>query len=198
MLKIGLTGGIGSGKTTVARLFEELGIPVYYADDRAKALQNSSPLIEEISALFGSEIYSNGLLDRKKLAAIVFQNRDLLNQLNALVHPAVARDFKSWLSAQQAPYIVKEAAIIFEIGSEDTYDHVVLVIADEATRLARVMQRDGANREEVLNRMRNQMDDNEKAERANFVIKNTDMKSLETQVLDLHRHFISSISDITK
>lgn len=198
MLKIGLTGGIGSGKTTAAQLFADLGIPIYLADSRAKDLQNSSPLKEEIASTFGADIYKGGILDRKQLASIVFQNKDLLQKLNALVHPAVAKDYDEWLSEQHAPYIIKEAAVIFEIGAEASYDFVILVTAQEETRIERVRKRDGSSHEEVLQRMRNQMSDEEKMAKADFAIRNEELSSLKKQVLALHQGFISPDSKDTK
>lgn len=198
MLKIGLTGGIGSGKTTVAKMFESLGVPVYYADERAKTLQNQSPLKEQIIALLGPESYENGMLQRKKVASVVFQNRDLLEKLNDLVHPAVAQDFSNWLNQQHGPYIVKEAAIIFEISAADQYDQIVLVTADEEVRIERVMQRDHSSRDEVMRRIRNQMSDDDKKKRAHHIIVNRDIEEVKSQVGALHQAFISNTIDTTK
>lgn len=192
MLRIGITGGIGSGKTTVCRIFESLGIPVYYADDRAKELMASDPELKAgIRELFGPEAYHpDGSLNRQHIGSIAFHDPGKLKALNNLVHPAVFRDSERWNEEQEAhnvPYTLKEAALIFESGSYRLLDKVIMVYAPRELRLERVMQRDGAEREEVEARMAKQMPEEEKMERSDFVIYNDGSRSLLRQVLNLHQ-----------
>lgn len=189
MLKIGITGGIGSGKTTVCQIFETLGIPVYYADDRAKRLMTEDPILKrQIVELFGQEAYQkDGSLNRKHIADIVFNNKAQLARLNAAVHPAVGRDANAWHDAQNAPYTLREAALLFEAGSFRQMDKVITVTAPEEVRIARVMKRDQTTEEAVRARMDKQMPEAEKVERADFVIHNDGKHSLISQVLDIHR-----------
>ncbi len=192
MLKVGVTGGIGSGKTTVCRIFETLGIPVYYADDRAKWLMAHDPELKAaITGLFGAGAYSpEGALNRKYIANIVFRNSEKLEALNGLVHPAVFADGERWNEAQQqkgAPYTIKEAALIFESDSHQALDKVITVTAPEALRIERVMERDGADREAIRARMARQLPEVEKAARSDYVIINDGRHSLIQQVLKIHR-----------
>jgi dephospho-CoA kinase len=192
MLKIGITGGIGSGKSTVCMVFEVLGIPVFSADDAAKQLMiTDKMLMQNISALFGEDAYINGDLNRKLISEKVFNNRTLLDQLNAIVHPVTFAAFDSWLLKQHSPYIIKEAAILFESGAHLRNDLNILVYANEETRIRRVMQRDHFSREQVLARMKNQMSEEEKKELSDFVIYNEDDSMIIPQVLDLHQQFIA-------
>lgn len=192
MLKIGITGGIGSGKSTVARVFEHLGIPVYNADTAAKRLMEEDPdLRAAILQTFGAETYRNGRLNRPYLASLVFNNREQLNALNALVHPATIRDGIQWLERQIAPYALKEAALIFESGSQNELDYVIGVSAPQALRIHRVMKRDGVQREEVLRRMANQIDESLKMKLCDFVIVNDDRQLVIPQVLALHQELLN-------
>ncbi|WP_407430288.1 dephospho-CoA kinase [Arcticibacter sp.] len=194
MLKIGITGGIGSGKTTVCRLFELLGVSVYYADVRAKILMQTDPeLIDGIKTVFGREAYSGQTLNRAFLGAIVFNNAERLQQLNGLVHPAVFRDFDRWSFAQEGLYVLKEAAILFESGSSKDCAYTILVKSPVDLRTARVMLRDGIGKEEVIKRMDKQMSDEEKEKLASFVIVNDETKPLIPQVLALH-HQITDLA----
>lgn len=187
MLKIGITGGIGSGKSTVAQIFEVLGIPVYYADQAARVLMNENPhLREQIIQAFGPEAYSNGQLNRQYLASQVFTVKARLDQLNALVHPATIADGAQWMKQQTTPYSLKEAAIIFETGSQQYLDAVIGVFAPPALRIQRVMQRDGLSREAVLARISQQMDENIKMRLCDYVIYNDEQQLLLPQVLQLH------------
>jgi dephospho-CoA kinase len=187
MLKIGLTGGIGSGKTTIAQVFEALGIPVYYADAAAKNLMNQDPeLKKQIIAAFGPETYKEGNLDRSYLAKQVFSDTEKLSRLNSIVHPATLRDAEAWMNKQKTPYAIKEAALIFEAGLEKYFDYVIGVSAPESLRLERVQQRDQASPENVLQRMQQQMDEKEKISRCDFVIINDGMQAVLPQVLALH------------
>lgn len=178
MLKVGITGGIGSGKTTVCRIFEQQwGIPVYYADDRAKWLmQNDTDLMEALREAFGREIYTgSGLLNRVLLAEMVFSDVEKLQQLNALVHPVVQRDNEEWQRAQKyknAPYTLKEAALLYESGSHALLDKIIVVAAPLEVRIERVMQRDGVARQAVLARISKQMPQEEKERLADFIVQN--------------------------
>jgi dephospho-CoA kinase len=195
MLKIGITGGIGAGKSTVAGIFKVLGVPVFDADATAKNILNTdSVLREQIAATFGSETYKNGLLDKKYLATLVFNNPDQLAKLNALVHPATIEAANIWAKhceEQGSPYILKEAALLFEAGTNIGLDFIIGVTAPVEMRIARVMERDHVTREEVLKRMQHQLDDTEKMKRCNFVIDNNEVSLVIPQVLALHARFIS-------
>ena len=193
MLKIGITGSIGAGKSTVAGIFKVLGIPVFDADATAKNILNTdSVLREQIAATFGSETYKNGLLDKKYLATLVFNNPDQLAKLNALVHPATIAAADKWASRfADRPYIIKEAALLFEAGTYVGLDYIIGVTAPVELRIARVMARDQVSREEVLSRMQHQLDDTEKMKRCNIVLDNNEKTLLIPQVLALHEQFIS-------
>jgi dephospho-CoA kinase len=194
MLKIGITGGIGSGKSTVCRIFEVLGVPVYSADQAAKRLMATDrKLIDGIAAAFGRASYTNGLLNRAYIARIVFNDPEQLELLNSIVHPAVFRDFAKWSRIQTAPYVAKEAALLFESGSWKLCDQTILVTAPASLKISRVMQRDGLSEEEVGRRMERQLSDEEKTRMADFVIANDERSLLTTQVLSLHRHFLSQV-----
>lgn len=195
MLKIGITGGIGAGKSTVAGIFKVLGVPVFDADTTAKNILNSDLVLrEQIIAAFGSETYKNGLLDRKYLATLVFNNPDQLAKLNALVHPATINAANVWAKhweEQGSPYIVKEAALLFEAGTNVGLDFIIGVTAPEDLRITRVMARDHVSREEVVKRIRHQLDDTKKMERCHIVFDNNEKVLLIPQVLALHQQFIS-------
>lgn len=187
---VGLTGGIGSGKSTVAAMFRDLGVPVYDSDVRAKALMVDSPELKKaIGELLGPEAYQEDRLDRAYVAKRVFGDPALLEQLNALVHPAVRQDFLAWARAQATDYVIQETALIFETGSQDQYDRVLLVTAPKETRLQRVIQRDAALREEVLQRMDNQMPEDRKEALADFTIENLELEATEAKVGELHSIF---------
>jgi len=192
MLKVGITGGIGSGKTTVCRYFEELGIPVYYADERAKYLmQHEHYLIDEIQRNFGKDIYEGGQLNRQLLAEMVFNNKQKLDLLNSLVHPAVFRDNERWTEGQLAkkvPYIIKEAALLIESGSSKSLDKLIVVSAPLNVRVERISKRDNLQTEDIMARVRNQMPEEEKLKQADFVITNDgSLDNLKEQVLNIHQ-----------
>lgn len=193
MLKVGITGGIGTGKTTVCLIFELLGVPIYYADSRAKKLMTSyKTLKQEIKTLLGSEAYyRNGRLNRKYVAAQVFTNKDILEKLNKLVHPAVGEDYLIWLAQfEDKPYTIKEAALLVENGSYKELDYLIVVAADLDIRVKRVIQRDHVTEQHVLDRMRNQLKQEMKMKVADFIIDNSGKKSLISQVLDIHNKLI--------
>jgi dephospho-CoA kinase len=190
MLRIGLTGGIGSGKSTVARIFGVLGIPVYSSDGASKRLmEEDEELKSKIVNSFGEESYSNGGLNRKYLSGLVFNDKKKLNLLNSLVHPATIKDALAWMNKQNAPYLIKEAALIFESGSNKFLDYVVGVKAPYSLRLERAMQRDNIKSEQVEARMKLQMDEEEKMNLCDFIIVNDEKKMLISQVLQLHEKF---------
>jgi dephospho-CoA kinase len=195
MLKIGLTGGIGSGKTTVAQIFEVLSIPVYYADTAAKELMNKDPeLKKKIIASFGSNVYKKGVLDRAYLGAMVFPDAEKLNLLNSIVHPATILDSENWMENQTTPYAIKEAALIFEAGLEKHLDYIIGVTAPESLRIQRVVDRNHTSAEKVLERMHQQMDEKEKISRCDFVILNDEVVPLLPQVLAIHKTLMAKAS----
>ncbi len=189
MIKVGITGGIGSGKTTVCRIFELLGIPIYYADDRAKWLMNNDPqLKEQLIALLGNETYTKeGQLNRAYVSNIIFNNKEKLEGINSIVHPAVWKDGEAWNQEHaHAPYTLKEAALLYESGGYHLMDKMITVYAPKDIRLERVMKRDNASKDAVLARMDKQMSDDKKMELADFIIHNYNKNSLLLQVLDIH------------
>ena len=193
---VGLTGGIGSGKTTVAKMFQELGVPLYIADDRAKILMNTSKVIKrKLVALFGEEAYKEGQLNRPFLASKIFQNADLLKQMNAIVHPKVGSDFMRWKQKQNTAYVLKEAAIIFENNMASHYDYIITVVADLEQRMARVIKRDNTSEDKVLAIVKNQMTDMEKAEQSDFVITNHNLEETKGQVLIIHQQLSKLIAE---
>jgi|SRR5690606_14812426 len=189
MLKVGITGGIGSGKSWVARMFRILGIPVFNADDAAKYLmQSDARLKQDLMEAFGEDVYRNDRLDRSFLSSVVFNDTSKLAQLNALVHPAVRQYGREWFSIQQSAYAIKEAALFFESNSALEMNKMIGVAAPFEMRLQRAMQRDGVSEEEIRNRMNNQMDEAEKMKRCDFIIYNDESQSVIQQVLHLHDH----------
>ena len=184
---LGLTGGIGSGKSIVARVFENLGIPVYNADTAAKRLMEEDPeLRASISFLFGEDAYLNGKLNRSYISSVVFRDHNKLEALNALVHPVTIRDGETWMKKQQSPYAIKEAALIFESGTQSQLDLVIGVSAPRHIRIQRVIQRDNVTREDVLKRMNNQISETIKMRLCDHVIINDDAQLVIPQVLLLH------------
>jgi len=193
MLKIGITGNIGSGKTTVSKIFEVLGIPVFYADDEAKKVMvNDAILIDELKQAFGSESYfEDGALNRKFIAGIVFNNDAELKKLNAIVHPSVFRAFDNWVTQfKNAPYILKEAALLFESTSYKMCDKSIMVTAPLEMRINRVMQRDGLSKDEILSRELKQFTEEKKLQLADYAVKNDNTELVIPQILALHEKFI--------
>ncbi len=188
MKKIGLTGGIGSGKSTVAEIFSRLGIPVFISDSIAKELQETDEqLKKQITDLFGEDLYSGDKLNRSKLAELVFADKKKLEQLNAVVHPAVAKAFEKFCEANRdAKYVLKESAILFEIGDDKNLDGMIVVAAPDELRIQRVMQRDGVEKANVVQRMNNQMKQEEKVKKADFCIVNDATQLLIPQVLRIN------------
>ncbi len=195
MLRIGITGGIGSGKSTVAKIFETLGIPVYYADDASKKLMNDNEELKKaIQKNFGSATYTDGKLNRKQLSSLVFNDPGKLALLNSIVHPATIKDAEEWMQKQTAPYAIKEAALIFESGSQEHLDKVIGVYAPSTIRINRVMQRDNVSRDEVISRMKRQIDEEIKMRLCDYVIVNDEQQLLIPQVLHLDSIFRQVIS----
>jgi len=194
MLKIGITGGIGSGKSTICKIFELLGSPVFYADEEAKKLTKIHPEIKvEISKAFGSEIYdAEGILNSKLLASIVFNDPEKLEKLNSIIHPEVKKQFDKWTEEQgDKKYVLREAAIMFESGAHKYNDLNVIVTAPEMMRIERVMKRDNIEEGVVRARMKNQWAEEEKIKLSDFVISNNEEQLVIPQVIDLHEKFIS-------
>ncbi|MBW0178203.1 dephospho-CoA kinase [Sediminibacterium sp.] len=197
MLKIGLTGGIGSGKSTVAGIFRVLGIPVFDADANTRSLmETDSELQTGILSLFGDKAYEDGKLNRKWIADIVFNDPFQLEKLNALVHPATIAAAESWADRQTASYVIKEAALFFEAGSSEGMDYIIGVYAPQHLRINRVMKRDGVSREEVLSRMNKQIQEEIKMRLCDFVILNDDQHLVIPQVLQLHEKFLDEAKEI--
>ncbi len=197
MLRIGITGGIGSGKTTVAKIFEVLGVPVYYADDAAKRLMNEDESLKlKLTKVFGSAIYENGSLNRGLLSSIVFNNKEKLDILNTIVHPATIADAERWMEKiskvgkEITAYAIKEAALIFESGAQKKLDYVIGVHAPYKLRLQRAMLRDNLSKEEVESRMDRQMDETRKMNLCNFIITNDEKQMLIPQVVELHQKLV--------
>lgn len=193
-LKAGITGGIGSGKSLACKIFRILNVPVFEADMEAKELMDKDPeLRARIIELAGPEIYyASGNLNRPKLAALIFNHSELLQEVNQLVHPAVRRVFHDWANQQTAPYVLVEAAILFESGFYRSLDFSILMSAPEEIRIQRVIQRDGTNREQVVSRIRNQWPEEKKRELADFIITNDESTFLITQVLEVHNKILEN------
>lgn len=192
-LQIGITGGIGAGKSLVCRIFHAMGIPTYNADNRAKWLMAHHEILQqEIKQNFGNEAYqTDGSLNRRYLAEKVFNNETLLSQLNALVHPKVGKDYAQWAIAQTSPYVIKEAALLIESGSYKTLDYLITVNAPENVRVDRVLLRDThRSTEEVRAIIQKQLSDNERAAKANFIIVNDGKSLMMPHVLKLHERFL--------
>ncbi|MEZ4722792.1 MAG: dephospho-CoA kinase [Flavobacteriales bacterium] len=186
---VGLTGGIGSGKSTVARVFETLGVPVFRADDFGRlVLESDQRVVDQVKALFGPDIYVEGSPDRAQIASLVFSDKSRLEALNKIIHPAVARAFEEWHEKQatHACYCIREAAILFESGSYKDCDQIICVSAPGKVRIERVMERDKVSEEQVKARMANQMTQEEKESKSNFIILNDGASAIIPQVIQIH------------
>jgi dephospho-CoA kinase len=191
MIIVGLTGGIGSGKTTVAKMFYKIGVPVYIADLEAKALMNRSKVIKrKLIALFGTKAYKNNIINRPYLASQIFKNKELLEEMNAIVHPKVASHFKRWLKKQNAEYIIKEVAILFENGSYVYCDKIITVVASAENRIERVIIRDNSSKDKIEAIMNNQWTDDKRIALSDFVIYNDDLVETKKQVKEIHQKIL--------
>ncbi|WP_317131635.1 dephospho-CoA kinase [Pareuzebyella sediminis] len=191
---VGLTGGIGSGKTTVGTMFEELGVPVYNSDEEAKKLMGTSRKVRNaIVRLLGELAYPEGELDRAYISERIFANESLLKKMNAIVHPAVRKHFLRWAEKQKSPYVIQETAIIFEIGSQEFYDRIILVTAPRDIRIERIMKRnENISKKSVLERIQNQWKDSEKIKGSDYVIRNLDLARTRSEVLKVHQSLLAS------
>lgn len=193
MLKIGLTGGIGSGKTTVAKIFEVFGVPVYYADEASKKLMNEyEPLKKNIKDFFGADSYTNGTLNKDYISKKIYDNPGNLQQLNAMVHPETLRDANEWMEVQTFPYLIKEAAILFEAGAYKFLDKVIGVSTPINLRIKYLQKRNSFTVEDIMKRINMQMNEEEKMKRCDYIIYNNEMQLLIPQVLKLHEKFIQN------
>ncbi|MDG1793943.1 MAG: dephospho-CoA kinase [Flavobacteriaceae bacterium] len=191
---VGLTGGIGSGKTTVAHMFKALGVPVFNSDDEAKVLMNSSVIIkQEIIELLGENSYKDDVLNKPYIASQIFNTKAVLKQINAIVHPKVAAAFDTWVSKQNSPYVIKEVAILFETRTESLVDFIITVIAPLETRIQRVMERDQKSREAVELIIDNQLSDSEKIKKSQYVIENNNRLITEKKVLEIHTKILDAL-----
>tara|TARA_R110002051_G_scaffold235393_1_gene296895 strand:+ start:5619 stop:6215 length:597 start_codon:yes stop_codon:yes gene_type:complete len=198
MMVVGLTGGIGSGKTTVANMFADLKVPVYNSDKEAKSLMNNSkPLRKQIKTLLGKEAYKDKMLNRKFIADKVFVNSELLSELNKIVHPAVRNHFLEWKEKQKSGYVIQETALIFENSSQKNFDKIILVTAPEEIRIQRVVERDNLSVEKIKERIENQWSDEKKAQFSDFMIINLDLKQTKQKVKEIHKVLlkISTLTD---
>ncbi|WNH09705.1 dephospho-CoA kinase [Thalassobellus suaedae] len=195
MIIVGLTGGIGSGKTTVAKVFKEkLGIPVYIADEEAKKLMNRSKIIKrKLIQLFGANAYVNEELNKPFIANIIFNDKVYLQKMNAIVHPRVAKHFQKWVLKQEAPYIIKEVAILFENDGYKQCDFVITVTAPKDLRIKRLLQRDNTTKANIEAIMNNQWTDEEKVKRSHFVIENISLENTKEQVLEVHNQILKNL-----
>lgn len=194
MKVVGLTGGIGSGKTTVSNMFKDLGIPVYIADVEAKTLMNTSAVIKrKLIDLFGPMAYQNNELNRDYISSKIFSDKVYLDKMNAVIHPKVAEHFKQWLQKQTSLYVIKEAAIIFEHNTQSQYDAIITVIADKEARINRILKRDTTTKDKILSIMKHQLSDEEKVKMSDFVILNDNLEHTKEQVLKTHNSILETL-----
>lgn len=194
-LKLGITGGIGSGKTSVCRVFNVLGIPVFSADPEAREIMESDINIKkEINEIAGKDIYPAGQLNRMELASLIFNNKNLLEKVNSLVHPVVFDNFIHWAEKQTAPYVIMEAAILFESGAYQLVDRVATIVAPLEERIARVTQRNKLNRDQVMERIKNQMTDEERIKNSDYVIKNSENDMIIPVILSINEDLLTHLN----
>jgi len=192
MLNVGLTGGIGSGKTIASKIFEILGIPVYQADAAAKSLMESNPILKnQLIEHFSENAFVDGKLNRKYIADIIFNDKEKLHLINSLVHPYTIQDGIEWMKKQTTPYAIKEAALIFESGTQSNFDYIIGVSSPESMRLNRTIKRDNTNRELILEKMENQLDEQFKMKLCDFVLQNDEKTLLTPQVIAVHEKLIA-------
>lgn len=193
MYVVGLTGGIGSGKTIVSEVFKSIGIPVYNSDIEAKILMNTdSDIINKLKMIFGYNIYnSENQLDRKKLADLIFNNKDKLNTVNSIVHPPVKKHFQIWMNKQNSLYVIKETAILFESGTYKDVDKIITVSAPLSLRIKRLILRDNSNKKKIMERIKNQLNDEYKIKNSDFVINNNNEELILPQILSIHNNLLN-------
>mgnify|MGYP001267592938 CR=1 FL=1 len=194
MFRLGVTGGIGSGKTTVCRVFNVLGIPVFSADDQARIIMDSDrDIAGEVNRIAGRDMYVSGRLDRQGLAELIFSHGEMLGRINSIVHPAVREHFNNWVKLQESDYVILEAAILIESGSGEITDRILTVVAPVEERIERVMRRNNLTREEVIARINNQSSDEYKIGRSHYVIDNTDNAMILPEIIRIHNDILSYI-----
>lgn len=194
IFKLGITGGIGSGKSSVCRVFEVIGIPVFSADEEAKKITDTDEaIINEINRIAGKDMYPEGILDRRKLASLIFNNNEMLIKVNSLVHPVVFGNFIDWAESRNAPYVIMEAAILFESGGNKLVDRVATIVAPLEERIERVMKSNMLTRNQVMERVRNQTDDDYRVKHSDYVIRNAENDMIIPEILRIHRDILDYI-----
>jgi dephospho-CoA kinase len=191
ILKLGVTGGIGSGKSTICKVFNVFGIPVFSADIEARRIQDNDPDVrEKINSITGKDMYASGKLDRSDLAGLIFNNHDLLGKINSVIHPAVFRYFEEWVREQESPYAIMEAAILFESGADSMMDRILTVVTPLEERMERLLKGNKLTREQISDRIRNQIDDTTRIRRSDYVIFNSDNDMIIPAVLGIHKEML--------
>lgn len=195
MLQVGITGGIGSGKSTVCKVFELLGVPVYYADLRARSLTNENPtIVKSLKELFGEDIYRDNIFDKKRAGSIVFKNKKILQQINSIIHPVVRDDYEQWVAnSKQYSIVIKEVAILYESNLQIGFDKVITVCASNELKIRRVAVRDGLSRYEIVDRINNQWSDEKKAELSDFIIKSDDRQLVIPQIIKIYESLLKLV-----
>jgi len=195
ILKLGVTGGIGSGKTSVCRVFSVLGIPVFSADNEAREVMDiDTSIMLRINTIAGKNLYSSGSLDRSELAKLIFNNSRLLEKVNSLVHPVVFSRFREWVRRQDAPYVIMEAAILFESGADKIVDRIMTVVAPVEQRIERVIRRNMLTSDQVMERMRNQLDDEIRIQRSDYVVRNSENDMIIPAILKIHGELLQQVN----
>jgi len=190
-MRLGITGGIGSGKTIVCRLFSILGVPVFSADEVAgSVMENNHSIIDLINSAVGKNVYKNGKLQRSELASLIFNNKNLLEKINSIVHPEVFRNFNEWVKTQDFPYVIMEAAILFESGADKYVDRILTVVAPEQERIRRVVERNKVSEREVIERIRNQYDEKFLTDRSDYIINNSGNNLIIPEVIRIHEEML--------
>lgn len=195
ILKLGVTGGIGSGKTSVCRVFSVLGIPVFSADNEAREVMDiDTSIMLRINTIAGKNLYSSGNLDRSELAKLIFNNSRLLEKVNSLIHPVVFSRFREWVKRQDAPYVIMEAAILFESGADKIVDRIMTVVAPVEQRIERVIRRNMLTSDQVMERMRNQLDDEIRIQRSDYVVRNSENDMIIPAILKIHGELLQQVN----